>query len=87
MIMKLTQGEWNHVHRDFKGIIDGQRYRMFACMTLAVEIVPFHAPQQGEHVRANGYEGSVVRQYSAGMTEVRLPGGVACVPSDELIYL
>lgn len=36
--------------------------------------------KQGDKVFANGYVGAFVRDYSEGMVEIRLPGGVACIP-------
>jgi hypothetical protein len=33
----------------------------------------------GQHITYSGFSGVVVRHYSEGMWEVRLPGGVACV--------
>lgn len=38
----------------------------------------------GESVRANGYDGSIVRHYAENMYEVRLPGGVACVSARDI---
>lgn len=35
--------------------------------------------EPGQKVICNGYPGAVVRMYSEGMVEVRLPGGVVCV--------
>ena len=35
----------------------------------------------GDPVIANGYPGTVVRMYSEGMVEVRLPGGLVCIPA------
>lgn len=40
--------------------------------------------KQGTKVTANGYDGAIVRQYSEGMWEVRLPGGVACIPDCDI---
>ena len=38
----------------------------------------------GFKVYANGdYPGVVVREYSEGMVEVRLPGGLTCIPKED----
>jgi len=34
-----------------------------------------------QHVICNGYAGTVQRMYGDGMVEVRLPGGLVCVPA------
>jgi len=54
-------------------------------LSVAVEIVTDHAFKQGDAIRANGYDGAIVRRYSPGMYEVRLPGGVACVSASDII--
>jgi hypothetical protein len=36
---------------------------------------------RGDKVICNGYPGAVVGMYSAGMVEVRVPGGLVCVSS------
>ena len=90
-IMKLTQTAWNHIHPDFKGETDGQKFRMWADAknhsTVAVEIVKDYDFKQGDRVRCNGFDGAVVRRYSKGMYEVSVPGGVVCVSASELISL
>lgn len=35
----------------------------------------------GDKIIGNGFPGTVVRMYSEGMVEARLPGGVACIPA------
>ena len=35
----------------------------------------------GDPVIGNGCPGTVIRMYSKGMVEVRLPGGIGCIPS------
>ena len=35
----------------------------------------------GDSIIGNGFPGTVVRMYSKGMVEVRLPGGIACIPA------
>lgn len=35
----------------------------------------------GDPIIGNGYKGTVVRMYSEGMVEVRLPGGTCCIPA------
>lgn len=39
--------------------------------------------KQGDRVFCNGYPGAIVRHYSGGMWEVRVPGGVVCVGESE----
>ncbi len=34
----------------------------------------------GQPVTTSGFPGTVVRMYSEGMVEVRVPGGMCCVP-------
>ena len=41
--------------------------------------------KQGDKVRANGYDGVIVRHYDGTMYEVRLPGGVAVVCSSDIV--
>lgn len=40
--------------------------------------------KQGDKVRANGYDGTIVRHYDGHMYEVRLPGGVACICESDI---
>lgn len=40
--------------------------------------------EEWEKIRANGYDGVIVRHYSGNMYEVRLPGGVACVDRSDI---
>ena len=39
----------------------------------------------GDKVTYSGFSGTVVRHYSEGMWEVRLPGGIACVTGADLV--
>ena len=84
--MRLTHEEWNAIHPDFKGEIDRQKYRMWNCELVPVTLIKRHDYPQGAKIRANGYDGVIVRQYSAGMYEVRLPGGVCCVSASEIVH-
>jgi hypothetical protein len=85
--MKLTRSDWSSIHRDFKGTIDGYKSRMWNNELIPVEIVKDYDYKQGDRVRCNGYDGAIVRRYSAGMYEVRVPGGVTCVSASELVAL
>jgi hypothetical protein len=38
----------------------------------------------GQKVTSSGFPGVVVRQYSENMYEVRLPGGLVCVSSEDI---
>lgn len=40
--------------------------------------------QRGEKVTYGEFPATVIRHYSEGMWEVRLPGGVACVSGSDL---
>ena len=43
------------------------------------------AAKRGDKIKANGYEGSFINIYDlGGMVEVRLPGGCACVPIEDV---
>jgi hypothetical protein len=41
--------------------------------------------KQGDKVFCNGFNGTIVREYSQGMYEVRLPGGLGCIDSSDII--
>lgn len=43
--------------------------------------------KQGEKVAYGEFEASIVRHYSEGMWEIRLPGGVTCVSGADLIRM
>ena len=41
--------------------------------------------QKGDKIRANGYAGTFVAIYDmCGMVEIRLPGGLCCVPFEDV---
>ena len=40
---------------------------------------------KGQAVIYSGFRGTIVRHYSEGMWEVRLPGGIVCVSGAHLI--
>ena len=41
--------------------------------------------QRGDKIKSSGYEGSFVVIYDmCGMVEIRLPGGLACVPIEDV---
>ena len=41
--------------------------------------------KRGDKIRANGYEGAFVVIYDmCGMVEIRLPGGLCCVPIEDV---
>lgn len=40
---------------------------------------------KGQRVTYAGFAATVVRHYSEGMWEIKVPGGVACVSGSELI--
>lgn len=39
----------------------------------------------GQKVTTSGYAGTIVRQYSAGMFEVRLASGLVCVSAADIL--
>ena len=43
--------------------------------------------ERGDQVMCNGFAGVVMRQYSAGMFEVRLASGLVCVPTCDIALM
>jgi hypothetical protein len=91
---KMTQAEWNKIHKDYKGITDGKKRALAldpntgGTTSVPVEIVKSKKVSKkfkpGDKVSYSGYPGTIMRHYSGNTYEVRLASGDVAVDASEL---